>query len=100
MIERREETHHTTSRFHAFSFLISVQSDASALGHGRKRNLRDDPGFAAASGEAFACWQESSEESESYSKVPPTFLVGQFRREVRVDNTNFNATKDYKSQYC
>jgi len=50
-------------------FFYPVQSDASAFGHGRKRDLRDDPGLAAASGEALACRQESSEKPESYSEV-------------------------------
>jgi len=52
-----------------FFLYPTVQSDASAFGHGRKRDLRDDPGLAAASGEALACRQESSEKPESYSEV-------------------------------
>jgi hypothetical protein len=49
--------------------LVPVQSDASTLVHGRKCDLGDDPGFAAASSEAFARRQKSSEQSESYFKV-------------------------------
>jgi len=68
------------------ALLVSVQSDASTFSHGRKCDLGDDPGLAAASGEAFARRQKSSEQSESYFKV-------------RFGRKNVNGCEKYKFRH-